>query len=457
MTLLAKIERRWIASLCALASLWFVGCELQQGSTAKPTPTANASAQVKPAPLVDGLFTPSEVRRIQGMTLEDPTPPRDETNEVSLDARAARLGQYLFFEMRLSANEHITCASCHQPSRGFSVPERQGQGLKKTRRHPPTLINVAHQRFFDWDGKSDSLWSQASRPLESPDEHGTSRTRVAALMATDKKLRAAYEEVFEDTLPDAKVASAWPRIARPVPSDPTSEANQAWLSLEDSEREQITRIFTNTLKAIAAYEERLVTFDTPFDRYARGIKSQDPEALAALTPGAKRGLKTFLTDGKCVVCHSGPLLSDMAFHNLGLSRREWMSPEPDEGRWDGVPHVKQDEFNSRGVWSHTPDGERAQWLGYLRRTREDHGQFKTPGLRGVALTAPYMHGGHFETLPEVVRFYVNLDEEVEVGHREDMLTPINLSPERQAELVAFLNALTPPPFPKELTGQPAAP
>ena len=431
-----------------------IACEQQTDPSTQPKQTARSAS---PPPLADGLFTPSEVRRIQGMTLEDATPPRDETNEVSLDPRAAKLGQYLFYDTRLSGNEHVACSSCHSPHRGFADPSKLGQGIEKTRRHPPTLINVAHQRFFDWDGKSDSLWSQASRPIESPDEHGASRTQVAMLIATDPKIRAAYEEVFDAKLPEVEVAKSWPRKARPVPKNPDDPAHQAWLSLSEEHREQITRIFTDVLKAIAAYEERLVSFDTPFDRYARGLASQDAEALAALSPEAKRGLKTFITDGKCVVCHTGPLFSDMAFHNLGLERREWMPEGIDEGRWDGVPHVKNDEFNALGKWSAKTDGERAEWLGYLRRTREDHGQFKTPGLRGVALTAPYMHGGHFDTLAQVVRFYVLLDEEVEVGHREDMLTAVNLSPERQMELVAFLEALTPPPFPKELTGQPPAP
>lgn len=422
-----------------------------------PTSGATLPLVAAPEPLYDELFTRAQVRRIEGMILPGAAP-RDETNEVSGSARAARLGQFLFFDERLSSNGHIACASCHDPRQEFSVSLPLGQGVQQTHRHPPTLLNVAHQRWFDWDGKSDSLWSQAARPLESPDEHGATRTQLARLIATDPALRSAYEEIFAQPLPEVARASSWPEHARPDSIKAHTRANTAWLALPEQDRQQITRIFTNALKAIAAYEELLVSGETPFDVYARGLRAQQPQALQALSPRAKRGLKIFLDEGKCVTCHSGPLFSDMAFHNLGLGARDWAPrAHEDEGRWLGVPEVKRSEFSATGPWSADADGERAQWTSFLARTPEDHGQFKTPSLRGVARSAPYMHAGHFETLAEVVRFYVNLDEESAVGHREELLKPLDLPPERQLELVEFLESLTAAPLPAALLTPPKAP
>lgn len=406
--------------------------------------------------IIEDLFTREEVAEIKLLTTPLPHP-HDETNEVSGNKRAARMGQFLFFDRRLSKNGAVACSSCHDPNHGFSVPHALGVGQASTPRHPPGLINVAHQAWFDWDGKSDSLWSQASRPLESPAEHGITRTFVARHVVTDPALRSAYEEIFATELPSPDAARAWPLDAMPTPDAPDSPAQKAWDGMPDAQRAQVMVIFTNTLKTLAAYQEQLVTFDSAFDNWARGIQGRESTASDAMSPEAKRGLKRFLVRGKCITCHNGPLFSDMDFHNVGLGSRKWLPEGIDHGRREGVRIVKESELNALGAYSASKTGKRAKWTKFLQPTPEDNGQFRTPGLRGIAQTPPYMHGGHLETLMDVVMFYTHLDEEVQTGHREDSLEEVPLGPAHRRELVEFLKALTPPPLPAELLEQPESP
>ena len=360
------------------------------------------------------------------MALASPPALVDDTNRALGRPAAVALGHRLFFDPALSASGEVSCASCHDPAHAFSVNTPLGRGAQATSRHPPSLLNVAHHRWFDWDGKADSLWAQAARPLEHPDEHGLTRSLVARHVASDSRLRGLYESAFEaDPLPALERVRAWPREAD-----------------EPATREEIERVFVHALKAIAAYESKLNRVNSPFDRWVVWNQS-GAQGASPMSPEAERGARLFVGKARCITCHNGPMFSDMDFHNLGLGPRDWLAGErADEGRALGVDHVKRDRLNASGPFSDDPDGERAQWTRFLKRTPENRGQFKTPSLRNVALSAPYMHGGHFATLKEVVRFYVTLDEPVQIGHREDALKPAPLSEEEQRELVAFLEALT---------------
>lgn len=433
-----KTGVRWVA--VGLVSVVLLGGCRRGGSAADPT--------------ADEPFTPTQIETIRTLS-PLPEVPTDPTNAVSGDDRAAHFGRFLFFEKRLSDNGEVNCASCHRPNHGFSVPTRVGRGIGQTPRHPPSLLNAAYHKWYDWDGKADSLWAQALRPLENPDEHGFSRTRAVRLVASDPELAEAYETVFGD-LPDLSSEKRFPPKARPVPDRPTSKAHRAWQSMAPADRKAVDRVASNMMKAIAAYEEKLVSGAAPFDRYVEGLRSGDPEKLDALSPAAKRGLKLFVDEGDCVNCHNGPALTDGAFHNLGLGPRPWL-PKNDQGRWEGVPAVRANDFNATGPFSDAPESKEADWLRFLRRTSEDHGQFKTPTLRNVELTPPYMHGGHFSTLEEVVRFYSTLDEQSTVGHREEMLEPLGLSEREIDDLVAFLRSLTGEAVPDDLRRPPASP
>lgn len=399
-------------------------------------------------------FTDEELETISTLSPMPPVP-EEATNAVSDSDTAAHFGRFLFFDERLSTNDEVSCASCHRPSHGFSVPTRRGHGLAATPRHPPSLLNAAYHRWYDWDGKADSLWAQAVRPLEKPGEHGFTRTRVARLVTSRPKLREAYETVFSE-MPDLASDEHFPPEARPTPENPDSSAQRAWEAMRAEDRKTVNRIFTNVTKAIAAYERRLISKDAPFDRYVEGLESGDDEKLGAISPSAKRGLKLFVGEAECVNCHNGPAFTDKAFHNLGLGPRPWL-PRRDQGRGEGVSAVKNAKFNASGPMSDARDGEAVEWLKYLKRTPEDHGQFKTPSLRSVELTPPYMHGGHFQTLEEVVRFYSTLDEQPTVGHREEMLEPLGLSNREVDDLVAFLRSLTGESLPPRLLTAPESP
>ena len=393
-------------------------------------------------------WSPEQVRKITQLSPPHPQPVIDETNRVVGDAQAARLGQQLFFDASLSKDGTVSCATCHDPATAFSVPTAQGLGLggTPTLRHPPTLLNAAYHRWFDWDGKADSLWSQAIRPLEGAGEHGMDRVSMIRKLSQDARYRSAYEEVFGEVLPTQ--VNAWPNEATPTGSP---EQQMAWEGMPGELQAQINRAFVNALKALAAYQSRLISFESRFDRYVRALRQPGPlPKEARLSPQERRGLKVFLGKGRCVVCHNGPLLSDMAFHNLGLPGTD----AQDEGRWAGVMELRRGELGAGERHSDDPEGERAAWSRFLKQTPEDRGQFKTPGLRNLAHSSPYMHRGQFKTLGEVIAFYNHLPGDAAVGHREDALRPLGLSPQEMQDLESWLGTLTLDPLPQSLLHPP---
>ncbi len=356
----------------------------------------------------------------------------DPTNSVADDPNAASLGQRLFFDTRLSADGSVSCATCHDPAEGFADGRVLAEGLGTTGRHAPTVLGSAANRWFFWDGRADSAWAQALGPLENPVEHGTSRLAVAHVVHEDAALRDAYEALF-GALPDLADEARFPPSGRPVADDPGHSDAVAWAAMTAEDQAAVDRVFANIGKVIAAYERRLMTGESAFDRWVGGDE-------AALSADAVRGLQLFVGVGLCTLCHSGPGLTDREFHNLALPARDWTPDDPDYGRYAGIVRVQADPFNGAGAYSDDPEAGAAR-VAYLALGEEQVGQFKTPSLRDVARTPPYMHGGHFETLEDVVRFYSALDEEGGEGHREHILQPLELTDGEVAELVAFLESL----------------
>lgn len=434
------LRRKNSSIVATLVACGLIACE---PSPQAPSAVATSAQADQVAP-----WDAYELRQLERMS-KPPALLADPTNKFADDANAARLGQRLFFDARASANGQISCASCHNPAHGFTLDSRLGAGLKSTRRHVPGLINVAYQRWFDWDGKADTLWSQSIRPLESPDEHGFSRVQWVQLVARDELLRGEYEAIFGAMPQELFDAARFPAQARPDPAHLDSPHHQAWETMTQADRDTINRATSNLLKSLAAYERKLISFDSKFDRYAQAISAGDKGAQALMSEQERLGLKLFMDKGRCVVCHSGPLFTDFTFHNLGLHTPSWLT-DKDQGRWDGVTEVKAHELSAHGPYSDDPKGPRARWNAQLIRTPEDHGQFKTPSLRNVALTPPYMHGGHFQSLEEVVSFYNLLPGQAELGHREDSLKPLSLSDAEERALVAFLKTLNSAPLPLEL-------
>ena len=391
------------------------------------------------------LFTPDEVRKIlQHSPL--PPPPPDPTNRVADNPAAARLGQRLFFDARLSANGKVSCATCHRPVLGWSNAQPVGQGLRTTRLHVPTLWNVAYNRWYFWDGRADTAWTQALEPLENPEEIGADRLGLLRRVTADPALRSAYQEAF-GTVPDLSDPARFPEHAMPEPYHTEGRLHQAWTAMAPADRETVTRAFTHLGKAIAAYERLLVSRDAPFDRFAAGLRDGDPAKLAALTPSAQRGLRLFVGRGNCRTCHSGPNFTNGEFHSLGI-------PESDlffeTGRVRGIELFPLNPLTGVGRFSDDPNASPARFL--PRDAHDTFNQMKTPTLRNIAQTAPYMHNGSFKTLDAVLRFYSDRHGARQIPPQDAaVLKPLELTPQEVADLTAFLQSLTGAPLDPSLT------
>ncbi len=392
-------------------------------------------------------FTPDEITRILDHSPLPPAPP-DPTNAHADDPRAAHLGRFLFFETRLSGNGEVSCATCHDPAKGFSDGLRLTQGIERGDRHAQSLFNVAHNPWFLWDGRRDSLWAQAVEAIEREGEMGGHRLDVARLVVTDEDLRGAYEAIFGALGGPARRAGSLP-----------DDAN--WDELTREEQRAVTRIIVNLAKAIAAYERQLTSADAPFDRFAEALRAGDAEgAHTHVSPQAQRGLRLFVGEANCAACHAGPNFTDGAFHNTLLPLDPTVDQrERDRGRFDGVPDLLASEFRADSAWTDAPDDERARRLGFLNRSPELWGAFKTPTLRSVALSPPYMHDGSIATLRGVVDHYADLNPAAAGAHhaRDPLLQPLDLTDAERDDLVAFLESLTGAPLDAALFSAPEAP
>jgi cytochrome c peroxidase len=403
------------------------------------------------------LYTPEQLAAIYRHALQK-DPPLNKTNRVAGNEAAAALGQFLFFDARFSADGKVSCASCHQPERAFTDGRALAKGLAVGTRNAPTLLNAAYNHWYFHDGRTDSLWSQALQPPESPREFGTDRLSVVHGVYNDADLRRAYEHVF-GPLPSLNDAARFPKHARPIPAEPGAPLNRAWQAMSPSDRDAVNRAYSNLGKAIAAYERKLVSRDSPFDEYVAGLRTGDPGKRRILPPAAKRGLKLFVGAANCELCHSGPEFSDGQFHNIGLPQQP--GAPVDIGWAGGIPLVKTDVFNGAGVYSDDPTGPAKDRIDFLPPADKQLGKFKTPTLRNVALTAPYMHDGRFATLHDVLQFYA--DEKTaspgkRVGTREATLDLIrHLTPQQISDLEAFLKTLTGAPLSSALMHAPPNP
>jgi cytochrome c peroxidase len=400
------------------------------------------------------LFTPEELAAIYRHSPLGPLP-ADPTDRVADDPRAAALGQFLFFDSRLSANGKVSCATCHQASQAFTDGKTVASGVGPGIRNSPTVLNAAYNQWFFLDGRSDSLWSQALQPFENRVEMGSDRLHIVLLVAQDPASRRSYEQVF-GPIPDFGTIRLSSAHARPG-SDPHAPEVRAWSELAAADRQAIDRTFSNLGKAIEAYERRLVSRPAPFDRYVAALKRGDRLAQRILSPAAKRGLKLFVGSAQCDLCHSGPTFTDGQFHNLGLA------PARDPGRAVGIRLLRADPFNSAGAFSDAPyESSRRDRLSFLPDPNTQLGAFKTPSLREVSRTTPYMHDGKFNDLAQVMSFYAGdgllRQRGAMPGQRERTLDLIpHLTPTQQLDLVVFLCTLTGPALPADLTHAPVHP
>jgi cytochrome c peroxidase len=274
---------------------------------------------------------------------------------------------------------------------------------------------------------------------------GSARTTVAYLI--HDRYRAEYEGVFGamPSLRDAQGAALFDVTAKP--------GSASWAAMSPSDQHAITQIYVNFGKAVAAYERRIVARGGRFDAFTAEIKSA--EDSDALSPSEKAGLKVFIGKGKCLDCHHGPTLSDWRFHCIAVSGHGPNVSTEDPGRGPAINKVRNDEFNCASSWSDANDKAACAVNTVVEKLR-DHGSFRTPGLRNIAQTAPYMHTGMAGTLEDVIELYdQGGDSGGYVGATE--LVPLGLTAEEKADLVAFMRALDADPLPAQLVTAPVLP
>jgi cytochrome c peroxidase len=375
-------------------------------------------------------FSTDERDIIRSMSLKTlPALPNDLSNRVANDPRAATLGRKLFFDKRFSSNGQVACATCHNPDLAFTNTEPLAVGVKTGTRHSMGLIGGAYSPWFFWDGHKDSQWAQALGPLESSVEHGFNRTHVIKLIA--QHYRKEYETIF-GKLPESKNL---PRDAGPVTN---TKVRAAWNTIAPAQQHKITRAFSNIGKSIAAFERTLLPQTTRFDRFASTLENnQTALGDQILSSNEQQGLHLFIGQARCAECHSGPLLTNDGFHNTGIPARK--QRELDRGRAVGVNRVLKDEFNCLSSYSDAKPDDCAGLRFAVQGTPELEGAFRPPGLRNVAVTAPYMHAGQVGNLKDVLEHYNRAPSAV-VGHSE--LAPLNLNGSQLGQLEAFLRTLT---------------
>ncbi|MBL8523456.1 MAG: cytochrome-c peroxidase [Betaproteobacteria bacterium] len=390
-------------------------------------------------------WLPEEFAAIMSLRLNQlPAAPADPSNAVENSAAAIELGRRLFADARLSSNSMVSCASCHDPAKQFQDDRPVGQGVGTGGRRSMPIVGLGHSPWLFWDGRKDSAWSQAVGPLEDAVEHGGNRMAYAHQIAAH--YRSEYVALF-GPLPDL---GSLPANASPAG---TAVEQIAWQSMDATSRDNVSRIYANMGKAIAAFEKTLRHSPSRLDRYLDAVSKGNSTPQTILSPQEINGLRLFVGKGQCISCHNGPLLTDQQFHNTGVPPRDSM--KPDRGRAAAVPKVLQDEFNCLGRYSDAKP-EQCNELRFIA-TNDPHmeGAFKTPGLRGVSLRPPYMHAGQIATLEDVVRHYVNAPHaalghsELSHLHPEKKPTgkehlerqPIVLSEAEQRDLVSFLGTL----------------
>ena len=406
------------------------------------------------APDVRG-FTPEEVRAFLKLSPLQPPPP-DPTNRFYEDPRAARFGQFVFFDERFSVNGDVSCATCHVPSKQWTDGKQLAEAEGKLERHTMSLWNVAYNRWFFWDGRADSLWAQALVPFEEPREHGISRLQAVHLVHDDPDLRRGYVELFGG-LPPLDDSARFPPFGRPVPDDPEHEHAVAWASMRAEDQRAVDKMYADIGKSIAAFERRIVTGQAPFDAFVEGVRAGDVYQQLAINESSRNGLKLFLGKARCVLCHSGPNFSDREFHDNRVGPLRGVKRK-DAGRYDGVKLVKADPFRGTGEHSDAPEGAAEDKVSYLIRAGHNWSEFKTPSLRNMIVTAPYMHQGQMATLSEVLQHYNTLENAVPSHHQgERTLIPLELTDEELSDLSEFLQTLTDVRLDPELATQPETP
>ncbi len=321
-----------------------------------------------------------------------PLPPVPVPADNPMSVAKVELGKLLFWDERLSGDVSTPCAVCHDPKQGWGDGGKVSRGYPGTEhwRNSQTVLNAAYYSKLFWAGEVTSLESQASAAATgNVAGNGDSMMMEERLRQIPEYVRR-FKEIFG--------------VERPT-------IDMAWL-------------------AIAAFERTLVSKpeNVPFDRYIKGDQS-------ALSPEAKRGLGLFHGKAGCIQCHNGPLASDESYHNLGVPKNPAFESNP----------LHQITLRYQQVIRGVPEkayrtADRDLGLYYTTKQEADKGKFRTPSLRELKHTAPYMHNGVFGTLEEVIEFYNRGGERD--PNRSPLMKPLGLSDQEKQDLLAFLLSLS---------------
>ncbi|HEY9066663.1 MAG TPA: cytochrome c peroxidase [Burkholderiaceae bacterium] len=310
-----------------------------------------------------------ELARIESLGPWPAPAPPDASNRVSGRAEAARLGEVLFHSTRLSTVGGLRCASCHEPWRRFTDGRARALGAEDGPRNTPSLLNVRLQHWFGWDGANDSLWAQSIRPMLDAREMRSDAAHVAQALRDDATLARLYALAFGHAPP------------------------------ADNETALV-----DAGKALAAYQETLASGRTPFDAFRDALASGDSAAAARYPVDAQRGLRLFIGRGRCIACHAGPNFSDGEFHRSAIASTLHDGTR-DSGRALGLEKLLASPYARSGRFGDEVGAAR----GPASSRPAEAGAFRTPGLREVGATAPYMHDGSIANLCDALQPHAALD------------------------------------------------
>jgi cytochrome c peroxidase len=397
-------------SLAAAAGATFLlicGRELPEEGSARGAVTKGATGQTTgkapPIPKSGPLARPRSHDQVgfPARNTRKLMPPRNPQTPAKI-----ALGQKLFFDGRLSPNGTVACATCHDPARAFTDGRQASIGIQGRvgQRNAPTILNALYNKAQFWDGRVNTLEEQAALPITNPVEMGQPTLAAAvAQIARIGEYKRAFQKMF----------------GRPVNG-------------------------TDLVRALAAYERTLASFDSPFDHFIAGEKN-------AIDDAARRGWELFNTKARCNKCHAVDenkrdvtYFTDFDYHNIGIGIvRHRVAPlarkaqrEIASGHLEAVDRAAiESEMSVLGRF-------------LITKKAADTAAFKTPNLRNVLVTAPYFHDGSQATLWDVIDHY-NKGAGLQNPWLDEDIQPLALTEREIDDLVAFLASLTSPEY-KEL-------
>ncbi len=349
---------------------------------------------------------------IKKLSSHGPWPPPlqpDPSNRVSGNATAIKLGRHLFFSPKLSGSGNMACITCHHPGRGWTDRLPRGLGVVQLDRNTQSLLDVRFHRWFSWDGQNDNLWAQSIRPLLDEKEMHASPAHVVQALRQDDELSTLYQKIFKEA-PDV---------------------------------DRSEHVLVNVGKALAAFQETLVSKRTAFDDFRDALLRGDLKAAASYPAAAQRGAALFFGRGNCTFCHTGAAFTNGEFQDAGVPY--FIEPgRVDKGRFAGIAKLKKSKWTLAGTYNDDPSKAGAWKVRGVKSLHRNFGEFRVPTLRNLTKTAPYMHNGSLATLEDVVRHYSEIDVERLHADGTRILAPLHLSDRESKDLVAFLESLSTP-------------